>query len=81
MPQLLGSFGQRARIQNEPAEFLYYTAGLAGTIEIGIDNSISRAFHNDFDYMSEARLWIVKSCKQKKAGVDKTPAFVRQLII
>ncbi len=56
VPELLGSFGQWARIQNEPAELLYYARSLTGTIEIGIDNSISRMFHNETDYMSEERL-------------------------
>jgi hypothetical protein len=48
--KLFGALGQWGGIQRKSAEFFYYAHRFAGTIEIGIDNSINGTGHNSFDY-------------------------------
>jgi hypothetical protein len=55
VPEPTRSFGQRTRIQSESAEFLDSSACLTSAIEIGVNNSVSRSFHDARYYMSDCR--------------------------
>jgi hypothetical protein len=67
VPELLGPLGQRPAIQCESAKFLYYANGLACAVEIGVDYSANRSFHNKINYTARHKHWVVKIRDKKSA--------------